>query len=119
MSNHHKFRLGAIVVRSGRVLGHGVNIPKKGPDTPPYRESVHAEVNAIRMAKNPDGTTVYVARLDSKGRLALAKPCEYCVDHMLANGVQRVVFSINNTDANSFYLDSVNWLDYKEKSGIV
>jgi deoxycytidylate deaminase len=115
-SNHHRFRLGAIVVKSGRVLSHGINIPKKSPITPPYRESIHAEVNAIRNAKNPSGATLYVARLSATDELAIAKPCEYCVEHMIENGIQRVVYSVSNNNAESYYIDSINWLGYKSKS---
>lgn len=115
-SNHHRFRLGAIVVKSGRVLSQGINIPKKSPNTPPYRESIHAEVSAIKNAKNPDGATIYVARLSASDDMAVAKPCEYCVEHMLENGITRVVFSVSNTNAESYYLDSINWLGYKSKT---
>lgn len=115
-SNHHRFRLGAIVVKSGRVLSQGINIAKKSPNTPPFRESIHAEVNAIRNAKNPDGATIYVARLNSTDSLANAKPCEYCVEHMFENGISRVVFSISDSIAESYDLDSVHWIGYRTKS---
>lgn len=114
-SNHHKFKLGAVLVRGGRVLSSGVNIAKKGPDTPPCRESIHAEVMAIKGAKKTEGATIYVARLSNAGRLALAKPCEYCIEHMNANGIYRVVFSISDSVAESFYLDSVEWKGFLTK----
>ena len=114
-SNHHRFRLGAIVVKSGRVLSQGTNISKKGPATPPYRESIHAEVVAIRNAKITEGGTLYVARLSSLDHMAVAKPCEYCVEHMLENGIQRVVFSVSNNHAESYYLDTISWLGFREK----
>jgi tRNA(Arg) A34 adenosine deaminase TadA len=117
ISDHHRFRLGSVVVKSGRVLSQGVNVAKKSPNTPPHRESVHAEVNAIRGVTEPDGATVYVARLDSFDAMALAKPCEYCVSHMQANGIYRVVFSVSENDAESFDLDSVFWKGYKYKNG--
>ena len=116
VSDHHRFRLGAVVVKSGRVLSHGVNVAKKGPETPPHRESVHAEVNAMRGVSNLDGATIYVARLDSFDGLALAKPCEYCISHMKENGIARVVFSVSENDAESFYLDSVSWKGYRYKN---
>ena len=117
ISTHHRFRLGAVLVKSGRVLSQGVNVAKKTPDTPPHRESVHAEVNAIRGVNSPDGGTIYVARLDAFDNMALAKPCEYCIRHMQANGIYRVVFSVSENDAQSFDLDSVSWKGYSYKSG--
>jgi deoxycytidylate deaminase len=116
-SNHHRFRLGAVVVKRGRVLSQGVNIPKKDPYTPPHRESIHAEVNALKGVKNPDGATLYVARLNSTDDLALAKPCEYCINHMLDNNIQKVVFSVSKNEARSFYLDSLSWKGYQIKNG--
>lgn len=115
ISNHHKFKLGAVLVKGGRVLSSGFNIPKKGPDTPPCRESIHAEVVTIKGAKKPDGATIYVARLSNSGKLALAKPCEYCIEHMKANGLYRVVFSVSDSVAESFYLDSVEWKGFLTK----
>lgn len=117
LSDHHRFRLGAVVVKSGRVLSQGVNVTKKGPETPPFRESIHAEVNAMRGVNGLDGSTVYVARLNSSNDLALAKPCEYCVNHMLSNGIKKVVFSVSCSDANCFYLSSVIWKGYVNKNG--
>lgn len=116
ISDHHRFRLGAVVVKSGRVLSQGVNVAKKTPDTPPHRESVHAEVNALRGVSDPVGATVYVARLGAYDDFALAKPCEYCIKHMQANGLYRVVFSVSENDAKSFDLDSVVWKGYKYKN---
>lgn len=88
---------------------------KKGPDTPPFRESIHAEVSAIKNTKNVDGATLYVARLSSYGEMAIAKPCEYCVEHMIANNIHRVVFSVDSANAESYYLDTVNWIGIREK----
>jgi len=116
-SNHHRFKLGAVVVKSGRVLSQGVNIPKKDPSTPPHRESIHAEVNALKGIKNPCGATMYVARLNNSNEFALAKPCEYCIQHMIANGISKVVFSVSNNEARSFYLDSIIWKGYQIKNG--
>lgn len=116
-SNHHRFRLGAVVVKSRSVLSQGVNTVKKNTHTPPHRESIHAEVMALRNVKNVKGSTVYVARLDSSSNLALAKPCEYCIEHMIANGVHQVVFSIDKNQARSFYLNSVEWKGDVIKNG--
>lgn len=116
-STHHRFKLGAVLVKSGRVLSQGINVAKKTPLTPPHRESIHAEMTAIRNAKNPHGGTIYVARMSSAGEMANAKPCEYCVEHMLENGIYRVVFSVSENVAESYCLDSINWLGYRSKSG--
>jgi len=115
-SNHHKFRLGAAVVKSGRVLSYSPNIPRKGPDTPPFRESIHAEVAAMKGVKKIEGATIYVARLNSTNKLALSMPCEYCVEHMIACGIDRVVFSVSQNEARSYYLDSIVWEENEKGS---
>lgn len=116
-SNHHRFRLGAVVVKSRSVLSQGINIAKKSPETPPHRESIHAEVNALKGVKNPSGATMYVARLNSNNGLALAKPCEYCIQHLMNNGIDQVVFSVNENEARSFCMSSINWKGYHIKNG--
>jgi pyrimidine deaminase RibD-like protein len=93
------------------VLSYGTNVPRKGPETPPFRESIHAEVTAMRGVKKIEGSTLYVVRLDSRNKMALSMPCEYCVEHMISCGVDRVVFSVSETEAKSYYLNSIRWED--------
>ena len=110
----NRFKMAAIVVKSGRVLGGDINLNKISPFTPPRRFSTHAEIRAMKVARrsNPSGSTIYVARLDSQEDHALAKPCAWCVEHMLAMNINRVVFSVDSSEASSFYLNTVTWNTY-------
>jgi tRNA(Arg) A34 adenosine deaminase TadA len=111
LTSPNRFKMAAIVVKSGRVLGGDVNLNKISPLTPPRRFSTHAEIRAMKVARrsNPSGSTIFVARLDSNEDTAIARPCAWCVEHMLSMDINRVVFSVNPTDVSSFYLNTVTW----------
>jgi tRNA(Arg) A34 adenosine deaminase TadA len=106
----NRFRMGAMVVKSGRVLGGAVNLTKKSPSTPPNRFSTHAEISAMRLASDTTGSTLYIARLDKYENTVLAKPCAWCIQKILQANVYRVVFTTNEAPM-SFYTDMVTWVD--------
>ena len=99
-----KYRLGAVVVKSGRVLSTGVNeirfthfnFPKK------HEISLHAEQAAIlkllRTRRMIDlcGATLYVSRIDSKGNPRLAKPCPICLELIHTVGIKRTVYTTSD-----------------------
>jgi pyrimidine deaminase RibD-like protein len=81
----HRHRLGAVVVKSGRVFAHACN-----------RNGVHAEVRALKKLR-PEarvGTTVYVARLPRENKpSSMAKPCPDCQVFLVEAGVKKVVYT--------------------------
>lgn len=97
MSTHRRWRLGATVVKGGRVLAIGVNRPRNDPSVIPndvfWECSVHAEADAIRRAGSTKGARLFVARLTRGGRLALARPCDRCMEVIRDAGIQRVVYT--------------------------
>lgn len=105
----YRFRMSALLVKSGRVLGGDVNVPKISPSTPPNRVSTHAEIRVLKNTRNVRGATLYVARLRSKDIPALAKPCAWCMQDILDSGIARVVFTTNGPIGSSFYTDMVTW----------
>jgi len=108
-TSDYRFRMAALLVKSGRVLGADVNVPRITPDTPPKRCSTHAEVRVLKNVKNTFGTTMYVARLISNDDTAIAKPCVWCLEAIINSGVSRVVFTCNNKKSSSFYTDMITW----------
>ena len=110
VTSHYRFRMAALLVKSGRVLGGDVNVPRITPNTPPKRCSTHAEIRVIKNTKNTYGSTIYIARLLSNGNTALAKPCVWCLEHIIDAGICKVVFTGNNNTAFSFYTDMIEWL---------
>lgn len=111
LTSPNRFKMAAIVVKSGRVLGGDVNLNKISPLTPPKRFSTHAEIRAMKVARrsNPSGSTIFVARVDSSELPALARPCAWCVEHMLAVNINKVVFTVSENISSSFYLNTVTW----------
>lgn len=102
-----KFRHGAIIVKSGRVLAVGVNRDTNHPDIvtdPLTGASLHAEVAALKACKKSDlrGATIYVARVGKMGQQAMSKPCVNCQKALIEAGIDRVYFTIDSEmDLNS------------------
>lgn len=102
-SKFRRARVGAVVVSGNRVLsvGHNRIGYSKYLSNRPYRESIHAEMQAVlellktRRQAELIGATVYVSRISRSGKPRLAKPCKYCFDLLRAVGVSHVVFTTN------------------------
>lgn len=111
LTSEYRFRMAALLVKSGRVLGGDVNVPRITPDTPPNRCSTHAEIRVLKsVSSNADGATIYVARLVKTGdNTAMAKPCVWCMEHILDHGISRVVFTKDDGKASSFYTNMLTW----------
>jgi tRNA(Arg) A34 adenosine deaminase TadA len=109
LTSDYRFRMAAMIVKSGRVLGGDTNLNRITPDTPPNRVSTHAEIRVLKNTKNTKGATLYVARLKSQDEYGLAKPCVWCLNQILDAGISRVVFSTNSTTGSSFYTDMITW----------
>ena len=99
-SQSPRFRLGAILVRSGRVLSTGSNRLKNTPSDliPRSAWSTHAEEDCLKQL--PDHSrgrrlTLYVTRVNRTGDLRLARPCQRCWGSAVAAGVSRIVYSTN------------------------
>ena len=67
----------------------------------------HAEVNAVQKARNKidlRGAKIFVARLRPRGELGMAKPCELCQHVLVRFGIQRALFSIDESSFGSMRL---------------
>lgn len=110
VTSDNRFRVGALVVKSGRVFGGSANITKKSPSTPPNRFSTHAEIAALKIASQTQDTTLYISRLSSTDTQAIARPCSWCIQEIIESGVYRVVYTVNDNEAKYFYTSTVNWI---------
>jgi tRNA(Arg) A34 adenosine deaminase TadA len=96
-SEHPQWRVGAVVVRSGRVLGRGNNRYRNDPAiVGKYDVSYHAEEVAIRRAGSTEGATIYVARITRSGYVSIAKPCASCQELLSLAGIQTAVWTDMN-----------------------
>lgn len=90
-------RHGAVVVKSGRVLGVGFNKDKNNPFivSPEHIKthcSRHAEIEAIKDANwNVKGAILYVARLNRQGKDRNSKPCKYCEAVIKSAQIKKVI----------------------------
>lgn len=91
------YRLGAIAVRGGKILGFGTNKfrndPYHCPGTPRTGWSVHAEHACLKQVSAPAGATLYVARITRSGRPAMARPCQHCWAMIRRAGINKVIYT--------------------------
>lgn len=93
-----RIKHGAVVVKSGRVIGVGVNTFRNHPNTvsdPEHESSYHAEINAIRGLDEASvaGAVIYVARVNRMGHSRMSKPCNACRGALAYAGIKRVVWT--------------------------
>lgn len=94
LASHSQWRVGAVIVKSGRVLSTGVNRYRNSPDQVDLAGvSYHAEEVAIRKAGDVRGATIYVGRITRSGRIGSAKPCARCQELLLENGLSTAIWT--------------------------
>lgn len=92
-------RHGAVIVKSGRVIGMGYNKDKNHPlsVSPEHIKSHcsrHAEINAIRDANNDvRGAVLYVARVNRQGKDRNSQPCERCAAVIDEMKIKKVIYT--------------------------
>lgn len=79
-----EWRIGAVIVRGGKIIGRGHNkfSGKIGPIEKKYRMklwSLHAEMDAILDAGNVEGATLFIAGIKENGNKVCCKPCKDCL----------------------------------------
>lgn len=98
--SEEKKRHGAVVVKSGRVVGVGYNKFKNHPDVIPEglikkHCSRHAEEAAIHEAgNNAKGAILYVARVNKQGIDRNSKPCIVCAKLIKKSGIKKVIYTM-------------------------
>lgn len=90
-------RVGAVVVRGGRVLSTGFNSLRYTKEL--KNESVHAEEAAIlkllkaKRLHDLSGAEIYVTRFTRGGAVGIAKPCPRCSSLIKAVGIRRIHYT--------------------------
>jgi pyrimidine deaminase RibD-like protein len=98
--SEEKKKHGAVVIKSGRVVGYGFNKFKNHTDYIPEELikvhcSRHAEEVAIKTAgQNARGATLYVARVNRQGADRNSKPCLICSDLIKESGIKKVIYTM-------------------------
>lgn len=97
LNSSYKYRMGAVIVKSGRVLSTGYNVIGHKSTQRQY-PSIHAEEAAIvKLLKQPNGlrklagSTIYITRILKNGTCGLAKPCPKCQSLINSVGIKKIV----------------------------
>jgi len=95
-STHAKHRMGAVIVKGGRVLATGYN--ELRPSSIIGRPTLHAEASAILKLLKENrledliGSTLYVTRFTRGGTISCSRPCEHCTNLIRSVGIRSVLF---------------------------
>jgi deoxycytidylate deaminase len=93
-------RIGAVVVKGGRVLSVGYNEIRWNERL--RKENIHAEEAAIVKLLTAGrqsiliGADIYVSRFTRGGAIGLAKPCLSCQRLIQASGIRRAFYTCSD-----------------------
>ena len=102
--SEHKYLIGAVIFKKNSIISRGHNYSNKAakhlhPRFQNWKNSIHAEHDAILKARtNLKGLGMLVLRINNKGELKIAKPCEYCQSYINHVGIKDVYYSNANGD---------------------
>ena len=101
LSTHPDFRLGAVLVKNGKIISKAFNCGKKSHpyihrNGEFYNQTIHAELACILKVKNKErlqGATIIVYRERRDGHMANAKPCPMCEKLIRSYGIKKIIYS--------------------------
>lgn len=108
-SSFKRHRLGAVIVKGGRILSTGFN--KHGYNSVSSLPTMHAEASAIskllkqRRLHDLAGSEIYVSRFTKAGRVGMARPCPNCLVLIRSVGITKIHYT---TDDGTTISESTN-----------
>ena len=111
LSKHPNHKIGAVIFHRKGIISTGFNYPERSLKRftrffMVHPTSVHAEVAAIiNSRQNIKGRSIFVLRLNKKGEMRLAKPCNYCMGYINFVGLKSIYFSTNNQTIERIFLN--------------
>lgn len=99
------FRVGAVIVRGGRIISSGCNLRRFTRRLPNrhHEEGLCAEQAAIlklltaKRQTEMVGAIIYVTRTTKRGKISIARPCSFCQELSRSVGIRKIFY----TDVNS------------------
>ncbi|MFC5150019.1 hypothetical protein [Streptomyces aureoversilis] len=91
-----RYRFGAVIVKGGRPLAASSNIARNDPRIDYRHASVHAEEAAVRRVTVTRRAIIYVARVNIRGDLMIARPCARCQKVLALAGITWAHFTTSN-----------------------
>jgi deoxycytidylate deaminase len=98
-SEHHLARVGAILVRQGKIISRGFNkIRHNKEENSRWTNSLHAEIDCLKKIpiEKRKGCSLYIYREDRKANLANSMPCFYCLKTIIGSRLKFIVFTTSN-----------------------
>lgn len=96
----YPYKLGAVVVRQGKVIGRGANGIRKHGYSHIYNfpMTLHAEAAAILNTPKHllEGSDLYVVRISKNNEVRMSKPCDCCITLAKMVGIKNVHYSTHN-----------------------
>lgn len=97
LSNFGEYKIGAIIVKGGKVLsrGHNKSSGKIHTFNVKYNMdlwSLHAEMEAILNCKDARGATIFVGGEKRNGNPINCKPCKNCMIILKHSGIKNVFY---------------------------
>lgn len=89
--------MACVIVRGGKIIGRGFNMSRTHPSSPQlgYKQ-IHAEFSAVLNADyDVKGGTAYIFRQRKDGKLAMSRPCVYCHQFLIEQGIHDIVYSFD------------------------
>ena len=93
-------KLGAVIVKRGRILSTGYNEIRWNKKL--RKENIHAEESAIvkllteKRMHDLVGADIYVTRFTKGGRVGMARPCGCCNRLIATCGIRRVFYTTDD-----------------------
>jgi tRNA(Arg) A34 adenosine deaminase TadA len=103
-SHYGKIRHGAVLVKGSTIVNCSHNEDRHCAFGQRFRErntghaTLHAELGCILGLdrSRTEGCTIYVVRINRKGKFRMSKPCDMCHEALKHCGVKKVVYTTND-----------------------
>lgn len=94
----YKIKMGAVLVKKSHPISVGFNkIKYNRIFSHPEKMTIHAEMSAIQSSgkENIKGSSMFIYRENRKGNLAMARPCENCMEKLRQYGIKKIYYTTN------------------------
>jgi len=95
----HRQKVGAVIFNKKIIISKGHNYKLKSVRSITrkyirYRNKIHAEIDAILKAKTDlKGTSILIVRVNNRGELRMARPCNHCMLYIDFVKIKNVFYS--------------------------
>lgn len=95
---HHQHYMGAVLVKSGKIMSVGANNSKTHPLMQGVK-TLHAEIQCLLGVRWSDlvGSVIFVARVNAHSVVGMAKPCKICQEVLRKYGITRAYYTTSNS----------------------